>query len=220
MKYTLIGHGGHSKVIKDLIESRDGHQIIAYLDDKYELPDSILDLYIGPVHSIYFILNQFPDVKIVMAIGNNATRKAIVENLNLPDEHYCTLISKEAIISPGARIDVGSVVMPGAIINTDSMVGKHVIVNTGAIIDHDCSIGDYAHVSPKGCLTGSVTLEEGVLIGAGATVIPEINIGKWSLIGAGATVVKDVPDYCRAVGVPARVTEIKEGGGIIADGGK
>ncbi len=217
MKYAVIGHGGHSKVIKDLIESGEGHQIIAYLDDKYELLDTILDLYIGPIHSIHFILNQFPDVKIILAIGDNATRKAIVENLNLPEEYYCTLISEDAIISPGARIDVGSVVMPGAIISTDSKVGKHVIVNTGAIIDHDCTIGDYAHVSPRGCLTGSVTLEEGVLIGAGATVIPEIKIGEWSRIGAGATVVKDIPNYCRAVGVPARVTEIKEGGGTSAD---
>jgi acetyltransferase EpsM len=219
MNFAVIGHGGHSKVIKDLIESSASNQIIAYLDDKYELLDTILDLYMGPVHSIHFILNQFPDVKIVLAIGNNAARKAIVENLTLPEDHYCTLISDQAVISPGARIDVGSVIMPGAIINSDSKVGKHVIVNTGAIIDHDCRVGDYAHVSPKGCLTGSVTLEEGVLVGAGATVIPEIKIGKWSCIGAGATVVKDVPDYCRAVGVPARVTEIKEGGGTIADGG-
>lgn len=219
MNYAVIGHGGHSKVIKELIESSGCGQIIAYLDDKYELLDAILDLYIGPIHSIHFILKQYPDVKVVIAIGNNETRKAIAEKLNLPDERYCTLISREAIISPSTQISIGSVVMPGAIINADSKVGKHVIVNTGAIVDHDCVIGDYAHVSPRGCLTGSVTLQEGVLVGAGASIIPEINIGKWSKIGAGAAVVKHVPDYCKAMGVPARNTESKEGGGASADGG-
>lgn len=219
MNYAIIGHGGHSKVIKDLIESQEGHHIIAYLDDKYELLDSMIDLYIGPVLSIHFILNKFPDVKVVIAIGNNQTRKTIVENLNLPDERYCTLFSREAIISPSAQIDVGSVVMPGAIINADTRVGKHAIINTGAIVDHDCDIGDYIHVSPRGCLTGAVTLQEGALIGTGASIIPGIKIGKWSKIGAGAAVVKHVPDYCKAMGVPARITEIKEGGGAVAEGG-
>lgn len=219
MNYAVIGHGGHSKVIRDLIESQEGNQIIAYLDDKYDLLDTILDLYIGPIHSIHLILNEFPDIKVVIAIGDNVTRKAIAEKLNLPDERYCTLISQEAIISPSAQIDVGSVIMPGAIINAESKVGKHVIVNTGAIVDHDCEIGDYVHVSPRGCLTGSVTLQEGALIGAGVSVIPGINIGKWSKIGAGAAVVKDIPDYCKAMGVPARIMESKEGGGAVADSG-
>ena len=219
MNYVVIGHGGHSKVIKDLIESRDGHQIIAYLDDKYELLDTLLDLYIGPIHSIRLILNQYPDVKIVIAIGDNVTRKLIAEKLNLPDDHYCTLVSHASTISPSVQIGAGSVIMPGAIINADARIGKHVIVNTGAIVDHDCDVGDFSHVSPRGCLTGAVTLQEGVLVGAGATVIPGRDIGKWSKIGAGATVVKDVPDYSMARGVPARITEMKEGGETSADSG-
>ena len=216
MNYVVIGHGGHSKVIKDLIESQNGHEIIAYLDDKYELLDTLLDLYIGPVHSLRFILNQFPDAKIIIAIGDNVTRKTMAEKLNLPDERYCTLVSSAAMISPSVQVGTGSIIMPGAIINADVRIGKHVIVNTGAVVDHDCDIGDYSHVSPRGCLTGTVTLQEGVLIGAGATVIPGRNLGKWSKIGAGATVVKDVPNYSMARGVPARITEMKEGGETIA----
>ena len=34
---------------------------------------------------------------------------------------------------------------------------------------------------------------------------PGITIGKGAVIGAGAVVVSDIPDYCIAVGVPARV---------------
>ena len=217
MKYVIIGHGGHSKVIKDLIESREGHMIIAYLDDKYELLDTIMDVYIGPVHSICLILNQHPDVKVVIAIGDNKTRKAIVEDLNLPPEYYSPLISENAVLSPSAQIDIGTVIMPGAIINAEASIGKHVIINTGAIVDHDCRIGDYAHVSPRGCLTGDVTLQDGVLIGTGATVIPGLSIGTWSKVGAGATVVKNIPNYCMAMGVPARVTLMKDGGGKDAD---
>jgi acyl-[acyl carrier protein]--UDP-N-acetylglucosamine O-acyltransferase len=50
---------------------------------------------------------------------------------------------------------------------------RSAIVNTGAIVSHDCRIGDYAHVAPGAILAGGVEIEEGTLVGMGATV----NIG-------------------------------------------
>ena len=35
--------------------------------------------------------------------------------------------------------------------------------------------------------------------------MPGVTIGKGAVIGAGAVVTKDIPDYCIAVGVPAKV---------------
>jgi acetyltransferase EpsM len=62
---------------------------------------------------------------------------------------------------------------------------------------------------PRVVLCGNVSVGEGTLIGAGATVIPGIKIGKWVTIGAGAVVVKDIPDYAVAVGNPAKVIKVK-----------
>ncbi len=58
-------------------------------------------------------------------------------------------------------------------------------------------------------------IEEGVSIGANATIVCGIRIGKHSLIGAGAVVTKDVEPYSVMVGTPAkRVKEIDEYGNI------
>lgn len=46
---------------------------------------------------------------------------------------------------------------------------------------------------------------ENAIIGANVTLLPGVKIGKNALIGAGSVVTKDVPDYCVAVGNPARV---------------
>jgi acetyltransferase-like isoleucine patch superfamily enzyme len=35
--------------------------------------------------------------------------------------------------------------------------------------------------------------------------MPGVTIGRGAIIGAGSVVTKDVPDYCVAVGVPAKV---------------
>lgn len=44
-----------------------------------------------------------------------------------------------------------------------------------------------------------------VLIGAGAKVIGRVTIGDHAKVGANAVVLHDVPAYCIAVGVPARI---------------
>ena len=80
-----------------------------------------------------------------------------------------------------------------------------VIVNTGATIDHDCRIGDFAHLCPGVHLAGEVQVGEGCLLGMGTSVIPGRSIGSQTVVGAGAAVVTDLPEAVTAVGVPARI---------------
>lgn len=57
------------------------------------------------------------------------------------------------------------------------------------------------------------TLEDGVVVGAGARVLGNIVIGRNAKIGANSVVVKPVPEGCTAVGIPARITGAEGGGG-------
>ncbi|MDH5694231.1 MAG: serine O-acetyltransferase, partial [Gammaproteobacteria bacterium] len=49
------------------------------------------------------------------------------------------------------------------------------------------------------------TLENGVVVGAGAKVLGPITIGEGARIGSNAVVVKDVPSEATAVGIPGRI---------------
>ena len=49
--------------------------------------------------------------------------------------------------------------MGGAVINADATIGDLAIVNTRAAIDHDCQIGEAAHVAPGAALAGDLLLE-------------------------------------------------------------
>ncbi|WP_078595878.1 acetyltransferase [Evansella clarkii] len=210
MKIVLIGQGGHSKVIKDIILSAEENEIAAYLDDKFSELKTVEQSITGPTEAAADLISYWGDVKFIIAIGSNSVRKKMKERLNLPDEYYATVIHRTACISYSAIIGRGTVIMPNAVVNADSQIGNHAIINSCAVVEHDNCIGNYTHISPNATLAGNVTVEEGVHIGSGATVIPGKTIRQWAVIGAGATVINDVPQYRTAVGVPAKVLR-KEG---------
>lgn len=218
-KVIVIGQGGHSKVISDIIQCLPHITLLGYLDDKYSSLSIGDQLYYGPISEAKKILSLYNEVQFIIGIGNNFVRKIIVEKLGLPTDRYFTLVHPSAIISPSAVIGPGSVIMPHSVINADSYIGKHVIVNTSAIIEHDNEIEDYVHLSPNVTLTGQVMVKEGSHIGSSATIIPSKQVGEWSVIGAGATVINNIPPFSLAVGTPARIIK-KEGDALYANSTK
>ena len=138
----------------------------------------------------------------LICIGNNKRRSELIRQL-LP--MLGTAIHPSALISPSATIGAGTMIFHGSKVQAQTRIGRAVIVNTGGSIDHDCVIGDYAHIAPNVTLCGYVNVGEGANIGAASVVIPGVKIGKWATLGAGSVVVNDIPEYSVAVGCPARV---------------
>lgn len=99
----------------------------------------------------------------------------------------------------------GNIRYPGVQVGDDVMSGKHVHAQYNAVISHGCTIGDYVTICPGAVLSGEVTVEDDVFIGANATIIHGgITIGKGAIIGAGAVVIDDVAPGATVVGAPAR----------------
>ncbi len=63
-----------------------------------------------------------------------------------------------------------------------------------------------AHTERYGYVRGSVEIGDYSFIGAGAIILPGVNIGKGCVIGAGSIVNISIPDFSIAVGVPVRIT--------------
>jgi acetyltransferase EpsM len=205
MKVVVIGHGGHSKVVSDIIRATNGLQIIGYLDNKYERIQSINNLIFGPISAAMQVKAENKNVKFVIAIGDNRARKLVFEKLSLSIMNFLTIVHPSANISPSAKIGYGTVVMPQAVINADVIIGNHCIINSGSVVEHDSLLSDYVHLCPNSTVAGTVEMHEGSCVGSGATIIPNRRIGEWTMIGAGATVIDHLPANCLAVGTPAKV---------------
>jgi acetyltransferase EpsM len=209
-KVRIYGAGGHSQVIKQVLELGDV-QVSNTFDDK---PKQVHHAYSsGDIGTgVRDAHHDFPHEgdPVIIAIGNNRERAEIAGYLKSDIEKA---IHPSAIIAENAVIGPGTVVFAGAIVQPNTVIGKHVIINTAASIDHDNIIGDFAHISPKAALCGHVEVGEGSHVGVGAVVIPKVKIGKWCKIGAGAVIIKDVPDFATVVGNPGKVIKIEKPGG-------
>jgi serine O-acetyltransferase len=116
-------------------------------------------------------------------------------------------------LSQRAARKTGIEIHPGA------TIGKGFFIDhgTGVVIGETCEIGDNVTLYQGVTLGGTgkeqgkrhPTLEDGVMVSAGAKVLGSITIGKNSKIGAGAVVIKSVPENCTVVGVPGRIVRMK-----------
>ena len=89
----------------------------------------------------------------------------------------------------------------------------------GVVIGETCEIGDDVTLYQGVTLGGTgkdhgkrhPTVQNGVIIGAGAKVLGPITLGENVKVGAGAIVLKPVPDGCTVVGNPGRIVRRKDG---------
>ena len=207
MKVLIIGAGGHGQVVADIFLTglkNDNSQIelAGFLDDNPALhQQTFLEL---PVLGAVAQLPAIAHDAVIVAVGHNHTRQEICRTLHRQNEQFATAVHPTAVIGAGVKIGVGTMICAGVVVNPGAHIGQGVILNTACTVDHHNRLGDYVHLGPGVHLGGDVEVEEGALIGIGATVMPQRRIGAWSVVGAGAVVTRDIPAYTTVVGVPAR----------------
>ena len=110
------------------------------------------------------------------------------------------------------RLEIGSGTRIGRFA-TIACVGS-VTIREDVLMSDGVFIGDTYHrydrpdepvISQPMSLPRPVEIGPGSFIGIRATVLDGVTIGRQAYVGAGAVVTEDVPDFCVAVGNPARI---------------
>lgn len=200
---AVIGAGGHAKVVVDVLRCSRTCVVWGCFDDDASLHGrEFCGITVkGPVMAL---ASQRPPVDgVIVAIGDNATRQRIGRFVLDAGYALATAIHPSAIVAAAATIGAGTVLMAAVVIQPGAVLGQNVIVNTAATIDHDCVLGDGAHLAPGVHLAGSVRIGARTMLGVGTVVIPNRLIGDDCLIGAGSVVVRDIPSRTVAFGAPA-----------------
>jgi len=100
---------------------------------------------------------------------------------------------------------------PGATLGKGLMMdhASGIVIGETAIVGDNVSLLHHVTLGGSGTGTGSrhPIVGNGVLLGAGVSVLGSVVVGHCTKVGAGSVVVTDVPPHCVAVGVPAKVVK-------------
>ena len=204
---VIIGAGGFGREVKTIIDAINKNTKIYNFLGFYD--DTIAKGTLINNFPILGNLKELNDLKsatdVLVGVGDPISKYKIISSLKNELLHFPTIIHPSVIISDDdVIIDNGCIICAGNIITCNIKIGKFVTLNLMCTVGHDTLIGDYSSFMPSVNISGEVHIEEKVYVGTGAKIINRLTIGKATIVGAGAVVSKSLPEYCTAVGIPAK----------------
>ena len=195
---VIIGGGGHTRVLIDVLESLGAEIRGIVTQDAQLIGGDILGYKVLGLEKDF--AEDASNILLVNGVGNKArsgdsglrVRARMVDRFTQRGYRFASVISKDARVSAHNTLAEGVQILHGAIIQPASRIGAHAIINTAAIVEHDCVIGEHTHVAPGAVLCGGVRVGSCVHIGANATLVQELVVGDAAIIGAGMRVARHV----------------------------
>ncbi|MGD9858519.1 MAG: acetyltransferase [Marinobacterium sp.] len=207
----ILGAGGHAKVVLDLVNAM-GASVAGILDP--QLNETGVTEWRGiPVLGDDSTLECYQTDRIYLANGLGSLpgwdrRNLLYDKLTVKGFYFPALVHPTVIMGSGVTISRGAQVMAGCILQADVSIGENTIVNTGAQLDHDCSIGKHCHIAPGATLSGDVSTGNCCHIGTNAAVIQGCHLGEGVVVGAGSTVLHDLPAYAKLLAAKPQALNI------------
>lgn len=204
-KLVLIGGGGHCKSVLDAALQMNIFDEIVITDCGISPGTEIMGCRVAGNDDMLPDLFARGYTNAFISIGSIKSaelRQKAYENALEIGFTFPNIIDPSAVIAKNVQLGAGVFVGKRTVVNSEVTIADMAIINTGSIIEHECYIGQFAHVAVSATLCGGVKLEEGVFIGSNATVIQGVEIGMNSIIGAGTLVLNDVSPNSTVVGIP------------------
>lgn len=200
---SIIGAGGHSRVVISLLRSLPKWDPQIIIDINFSgQEETIMGI---PVVGGLDDLKAYTEIKTcLIAIGNNSERRAIFERLLADGYSIPSVVSPTAFVDETAQLGVGVFVGPLSFLGPMATVDDNSILNTGSVVEHESKVGKHSHIAPNATIAGRCIIGDEVLVGLNATLLPNVSVVSKSTVGAMSLMTKSTTTEGTFIGVPAR----------------
>ena len=142
----------------------------------------------------------YPSFKVIL-------RYRLAHKLYLKGHYFLARwISQRGVRKTGIEIHPGATIGKGLFIDHGSgvIIGETTIIGDNVTLYQGVTLGGTGKEKGK----RHPTLEDNVMVSAGAKILGSFTIGENSKIGAGSVVLEEVPPNCTVVGVPGRIVRM------------
>jgi len=193
------------RVIDDINQSgQEEFQIVGVLDNLYkQIGNNFFGLPV--LGGFETILNyDKSDVVLINTIaGSSRSRQETTEFFHKLNYKFTNIVHPSVNLRR-VIIGVGNLIYENATVHPFVNIGNHNLISSNSGIAHETELSDYVFIGPGSYICGKCKIENGVYIGVGAKILPRLTVGAYAVVGAGAIVTKNVPDFERHLGMPAR----------------
>lgn len=161
----IIGAGIYGSVAKEVAESMDSFDRIAFIDDcNDQTPDGTPT--IGTTKDLPFLSGEYSCA--IVAIGNPGVRQKIIQTIEEETSlRLTTLVSPLAYVAHSAQLGKGCIIEPMSVVHTGCVLGKGCLICAGAVINHASLCGDCVQVDCNATVAGNTVVPSGIKVSSG-----------------------------------------------------
>lgn len=200
-------------------------ELYYYMKDEYNiLGYAIDDDYFLEEYSNYKVkVYKKSDLKkiedkyfLITAIGYKNMKARKKKFLELKEEgfNFINFIHKSVIFEKDLKIGTNNIIFPGTIVEPGVKIGNNNIIWSRNLLCHDSEIGSHNFIAASCLIGGFSKVLDNNFIGFNSTIIQRITLNKNILVGAKSLVNKNLNDYTKNYGIPAKEISNQEKEGM------
>lgn len=204
---AIYGAGGYGKEVACLIRAINKVQkhwtIIGYIDDG--LPTGTSNEYGKVLGGIEVLNNWGEQLDVVIAIGNPAIQKRIVDSLINSNLEFPNILAPDVryLDLNMTNFGIGNIIGFNCIISCYVEFGNYNVLNSDVLIGHDVKVGDFNVFNPSVRISGNVTIGNANLFGVSSIILQNRKIGNYTTISTNSVVMRNTQDNSTYLGNPA-----------------
>lgn len=141
----------------------------------------------------------------VLAIGDNAARQHVSQQLLCSDKQPLPVVHRLANVSPTAHLGSGAYIGAFAFVGPRCRIDRFALVNVSSSVGHDAVIEEFAQLCPGARVSGYCRVGKAAFLGSNSGLAPSVIVGSHAKLAGGSFAFRNIPDGRLAVGNPAKL---------------